>query len=450
MANISVIMPLFNAEKYLPEALQSVLKQTYKNFELICIDDCSADRTRIIVEEFRKKDDRIRILVNEEHLGAGPSRNKGLKAAEGKFILFLDGDDIFEEELLEKVGGAMEKYRADLVLFEYLHVPSETIYTKKVRERPEGFAEKYCKRPFSMNDFEPREFLWWTASSCNRMFRRTFLEENKLEFQNLPSGNDVYFSRMSLFCAKRILCLDDRRVMVYARDHSEPFRISNNRDPMCTYYAMEKLAIELNKRNMFGRFAEFYFYVLAVVILNLVTKEKDEERKKKLYNFLHEEGIARCVEYQKEYYERADEYDRYLLESFQDNVYESRWFDNTDTYFQLHLKKKGDIICEFIKKKILEKKKIILWGVGVNGKILLGYLAIHSIKLSGIVDCDEAKQGEIINEYEISDPAAFAQKVDYIIVTSYQHCQEVSKVVENTNTVVVDLLSMLTGRKKDS
>ena len=97
MNAISVIMPLYNAEKYLPEALQSVLNQTYKEFELICIDDCSTDRTRSIVEEFREKDARIKVLINEEHSGAALSRNKGIKMAEGEYIVFLDGDDIFDE-----------------------------------------------------------------------------------------------------------------------------------------------------------------------------------------------------------------------------------------------------------------------------------------------------------------------------------------------------------------
>ena len=83
MEKISIIMPLYNAEKYLPEALESVLDQTYKNFELICVDDASTDGTGSIVEAFQRKDARIRILQNEERSGAAQSRNKGLKAAQG-------------------------------------------------------------------------------------------------------------------------------------------------------------------------------------------------------------------------------------------------------------------------------------------------------------------------------------------------------------------------------
>ena len=136
MGNISVIMPLYNAAKYLPEALQSVLNQTYKDFELICINDCSTDDTGKILVDFQRRDKRIRILGNTKRLGAGPSRNRGLEAANGEYVIFLDGDDIFEEELLEKAHITMEKYHTDIVMFEYaLHIPSELLYVRRTASR---------------------------------------------------------------------------------------------------------------------------------------------------------------------------------------------------------------------------------------------------------------------------------------------------------------------------
>lgn len=358
MPNISIVMPLFNAEKYLAEALQSVLNQTYEDFELICIDDCSTDDTRRIVEKYREGDSRITILINEERLGAALSRNKGLQEAEGKYILFLDGDDIFEEELLEKACGAMERYQADVVLFEYLHVLSESIYTKKIIERPENFCKDYCKSTFSMRDYKPRDFLWWKASTCNRMLRRNFLEKNRLEFQNLQSQNDIYFAQMALFCAKRIICLDDRRVMVYARDHSEPQRISNRRNPMSAYYAMEKVCRELSKRGMLAEYAPYLYYRLPVHFIYALLIEENEQSKKDFYDFLKKEGICKCLEYGKEYWEQIDEYDKYLLESFQNNAYESRWFENPDTYFQFYLKKMETKSVNLYESEVQKMKKL--------------------------------------------------------------------------------------------
>lgn len=449
MPDISIIMPLYNAEKYLPEALQSVLDQTYKEFELLCINDFSVDRTRSIIEEFGKRDARIRILDNEEHLGAALSRNRGLDAAEGKYILFLDGDDIFEEELLEKAYSTMEKYQTDLVLFEYLHVPDENIHIKRTVERPDSFRDNYCRIPFSMKDFEPREFLWWKDSTCNRMLRRDFLEKNGLSFQNLPSSNDVFFAQMTMFCAKTMICLDDRRVMVYARDHSEPNRISNRRDPMCAYYAMEKLCRELKGRGMLERYVPYLYLKIQVYFRYVLTAERNLEYKKKFYDFLREEGIFRCVEYGKEYYGQIDAYDQYLLESFCNYVYESRWFENPDTYFLFYLKRNGSVICDFIRGSVLENKRIYLWGVGINGTSLLDYLWEHSIRIFGAVDGDQVKQGTIVSGYEIADPAVSIQNADYIIVTSKELCREVVNAVRNTRIVVINLLDMLKEGKAD-
>lgn len=446
MENISVVMPLFNAEKYLPEALQSVLNQTYKDFELICINDCSTDDTVKILTHFQQKDRRIKILGNKKRLGAGFSRNIGLVAAKGKYVIFLDGDDIFEESLLEKAYITMESSLADIVIFEFSpHTPSELLYIKKEVQRSKIFVEKYCKKTFSVKDFEPWEFLGLSDAPWNKMFRKKFIEENELYFQDLPSSNDVYFSKMALCCADKIIWMDDRRVMVYEREHSEPSRISNDRNPMCAYYAMEKWAKELCKRNMFAALADLYFYALISIVRYLLRQEKDEKRRESFFAFLKREGIFRCVEYGKDYYGQVDAYVKYWLDNFQNNSYESEWFEQADTYFQFYLKRNGDRVCEFITNQTLKDKKIVLWGIGVNGNILLDYLREHSTGIYGIVDCDKEKQGTITCGYEILDPAAVVQKADYVIVTSRQLSCELcdTDIIKNTGTVVVNLLELM-------
>lgn len=95
--SISIIMPVYNTEEYLEETLNSVLSQTLKNIELICIDDGSKDSSLQILRSFKKKDERIQIIT-QENLGAGPARNAGLKIASGSYIAFLDSDDLYPSE----------------------------------------------------------------------------------------------------------------------------------------------------------------------------------------------------------------------------------------------------------------------------------------------------------------------------------------------------------------
>lgn len=97
---VSIIMPAYNAEKYITNAINSIIHQTYKNWELLIVDDYSKDNTIKIVSEF--KDDRIILLKNRKNIGAAISRNRALKAARGKWIAFLDSDDIWHPEKLER------------------------------------------------------------------------------------------------------------------------------------------------------------------------------------------------------------------------------------------------------------------------------------------------------------------------------------------------------------
>lgn len=444
MTKISIIMPLYNAEKYLPEALDSVLKQTYRDFELICIDDCSTDQTGEILSDFQGQDKRVKILLNERRLGAGRSRNRGLERAEGKYVLFLDGDDVFEEELLERAYAVLEESEADVVIFEYIRVPSEEIYIKKTKEHTKRFIESYCCVPFSVGDFSPRDFPNRSDSPCDKMYRRNFLLENQLEFQDLPAFNDVYFAKMVLYCAKRIIYLKDNRVMVYARKHSQPSRISNNRDPMFGYYAMERLAVELKEREMFPKLAEYYYYTFMNTITDLLSvEEKDKERQKQFYNFLKDIGIEKCIQYGGDSYAKVDQYEQSLLRGIQSHTWESGWFRNLDTYFQFYLKRNGERLCRWIEEQKRQGEKIVVWGAGVNGRVLLEYIGEKDLRIFGVVDSDEKKQNVVISGYKVTRPELMTKKADYIMVTSKKLYQEIEDIAAEWQAVVVNALDMV-------
>lgn len=103
---VSVIMPVFNTEKYVAEAIESVFSQTFRDLELICIDDGSSDRSVEVIKSFG---DRVLLLQNEQNCGIGKSRNRGMAVAKGRFIAFIDADDIWRPEKLEKQLKQFEK-----------------------------------------------------------------------------------------------------------------------------------------------------------------------------------------------------------------------------------------------------------------------------------------------------------------------------------------------------
>lgn len=118
---VSIIMPSYNTAKYIPDSINSVLYQTYKNWELIIVDDCSTDNTDEAVKPFLS-DNRIRYLKNEKNSGAAVSRNYALREAKGKWIAFLDSDDLWEKDKLEKQISFMEKNGYKFSYTDYIEI----------------------------------------------------------------------------------------------------------------------------------------------------------------------------------------------------------------------------------------------------------------------------------------------------------------------------------------
>lgn len=99
---VSIIVPVYNSEKFIKNTIKTVEKQTYENWELLLVNDCSTDNSKKIIEEYEKKDKRIKLIDLEQNSGAAIARNTGIDRANGKYIAFLDSDDLWEKEKLEK------------------------------------------------------------------------------------------------------------------------------------------------------------------------------------------------------------------------------------------------------------------------------------------------------------------------------------------------------------
>ncbi len=205
MSKVSVIMPVYNAEKYLGEAIESVLKQTYPDFELLLINDASTDRSKEICMEYAKKDDRIVLLENDSELhGPGPTRNIGLDHATGKYIYFVDADDWIEEDLLHDTVTVAEKTGADIVPFGFV------IEDKGKRIRKPLMP---CGH-FTYPDFKniANEILRGTWAECHELIRSSVLEN--VRHTAYRSGEDICF-QMDLLCHVRNVCGIDKEYYHY-------------------------------------------------------------------------------------------------------------------------------------------------------------------------------------------------------------------------------------------
>ena len=187
--SVSVIIPVYNSEKYLKRTLNSLKNQTFKNFEIICINDCSTDNSLKILTEFQ--DRRLKIINNEQNLGAALSRNRGLELSRGKYIYFLDSDDYIDEKYLEVMVQKAEQTKADIIL--NLSVFSQT----------NGVETQYFhpSLPVIKTDGEYLDnisvihnapcFIW------ARLYRKSFLDKYELKFPDIQTAEDVAFNTIS-------------------------------------------------------------------------------------------------------------------------------------------------------------------------------------------------------------------------------------------------------------
>lgn len=124
MELVSIIMPTYNCGRFIEQSIRSVLAQSYADWELIIVDDCSTDKTAEIVASF--KDERIRFMCNEQNMGAALTRNRALREAKGKYIAFLDADDLWTPEKLEKQIAFMQRNNYAFTYHDYIEIDEES------------------------------------------------------------------------------------------------------------------------------------------------------------------------------------------------------------------------------------------------------------------------------------------------------------------------------------
>ena len=123
--DVSIVVAVYNAEQFLEKCLDSLINQTYKNLEIICVNDASTDNSQFIIDEFKQKDSRVKSIFHENNMNAGGAMNDGIKAAQGEYICIVDNDDWLDDEAIELLYQNSEGGKADLVAADWVRFFSE-------------------------------------------------------------------------------------------------------------------------------------------------------------------------------------------------------------------------------------------------------------------------------------------------------------------------------------
>ncbi|KLI17834.1 glycosyltransferase family 2 protein [Brachyspira hyodysenteriae] len=202
MIKVSVVLPIYNVEKYLPKCLESIINQTLKDIEIICINDCSPDNSENIIKEYIKKDNRIKLINNEKNIGVGVSRNIGIDSSNGEYISFIDSDDFIESNYIENLYGTAVKYNSDIVFTNNIYTVNESkgyikpYYHNRLEKWKKDFKDKCFEGEsnFNVSTTEKENTPEYPLVAVwNKLYKKSFITDNNLKFQNYIVAEDSEF-----------------------------------------------------------------------------------------------------------------------------------------------------------------------------------------------------------------------------------------------------------------
>ena len=284
---VSVIVPMYNVEDYLRQALDSLVNQTLKDIEIICVDDCSTDGSVEILNEYAKKDSRIKVHVQKENQGQGVARNIAIEMATGEYIMFLDPDDWFDTRACEIAYNQIEKNKNDVVLFNYSSY-KETEITIIIRKSQhlKSFQD-FQGNSFCLKDVEDLRFR--AATVWCQIYNREFINRINARFSNTRTCEDNPFYFNAIANARTVSVIPE--VLYYYRlrvGSGQPYYIKHRED----VFDNKNVAYEFVKNCEFSEqflqaYIPYYWNSLVNGHISRVLKY-DKSLKKDIYKKLHE------------------------------------------------------------------------------------------------------------------------------------------------------------------
>ena len=220
MTKISIIIPVYNVEKYLKQCLDNVVNQTLKDIEIICIDDCSSDNSLNILKEYAKNDNRIKIIEQKVNQGQGVARNEAIKIAEGEYIGFVDPDDWIELDMYEKMYNKSKEFGTDITLCNFERYYNNLKVSKiinPISKCSEVDNSIITNKVFNFRNLED-SFLSITYNyAWIGIYKHEFVKMNNLKFAEMKIGEDRLFCCLAKFLANKIVHID--RTFYHYRIH---------------------------------------------------------------------------------------------------------------------------------------------------------------------------------------------------------------------------------------
>lgn len=260
---ISVIVPVYNTEKYLKKCIDSILNQSFKEFEIIIVNDGSTDRSADILEEYKTKYDNI-VVINKKNEGQGVARNKALEICRGEYIAFVDSDDYIESNMLQSMYTKNLKNDLDIVVcnYKFVDINGNRIRDDNIVLNDNEIINKMecIKRFLVTNTIE--------GFSCNKLFKKKLFDDKNIRYPESMKYEDIPTIATLLANANRIGFINEEFYNYFLRENStvNTKTMKNTVDYVKAYFMVG----EILKRNFKDRFQNEYDYFYSSRIVNIV------------------------------------------------------------------------------------------------------------------------------------------------------------------------------------
>lgn len=265
---ISVIVSVYNSQDYIGECLESVINQTYKNLEIICVEDCGSDNSIEIIQKYIQNDNRIRLIRHKKNLGCGGARNTGINNANGKYIYFIDGDDFIENNYIENLVNTIEKYNTDIVC------NSKMLKYYKNNESKNCFIKK--EDDFILNtvvDFNENIVKKIMTSALCKIYKTDFLRSNNFYFPEKLKFEDFAFLHILKTQAKSVVFTYDSTYFYRQREGSLIHQYKTKGNDFDSINAIKYIYDFYKKNNLLDR------YTIPFAWLKKFFKRQDNKNK---------------------------------------------------------------------------------------------------------------------------------------------------------------------------
>lgn len=414
---VSVIIPVYNAENYIKECLDSVLSQSLPELEVLCIDDCSTDRSVEVISQEALRDARVVLIRNECNMGAGETRNRGIALAKGKYFFFLDADDFLAEDAVEKLYERSEQHSLQLCFCPHAVYDETNGSLRKSPQTTDVFLKRYQNRVFSF--VQVRRFLYQNIFCVpwNRLYLTEFVRNSPVRFPRLRNSEDFFFGDAIVTEAVRMGTVEPEGPLVYYRMGREG-QVSSTlgKNPLCMTESVRLLHDYLIQNHRLAGMERSYHTIALDVLLFSVSAAgaSDSLKSRMAERGFAETGMAGLSRGD---FANAASYKTYLA-----------FLEGRLTAFDPYMTsvKEDREKCEKVRAFLEEhrREKTALWGMSKRGQALL-----NAVSTGRGFDCyidenpgrgKEAPGGAAVRKYE-----EIAEPLDYVMISNAKYYEEI-------------------------